>query len=144
MPIDEPSGSQVTVKVDTSARSPDEDEKESVVITDFQPKSVERPNFIQRQNNEEKDYDTDDVEARMPQEKSSMKSSLKVEVRLYDTTNLKIYLGLYLEIKYWRCKLSNTYKKYFKVWADYSFGQIVSNGPFSSSSLVRRLFCRNR
>lgn len=83
MPIDEPSGSHVITKVDAHARRPrlsiDLEEDESVVMADFQPKSDEGSDLTQP-NNEDKDYDVEAVEVRMPQEKSSMKSSLKVEV----------------------------------------------------------------
>lgn len=58
-----------------------EDEDDTVVTSvDFQPKMTDRATFLQRQDNEEKDFDPDDVESRMPAEKSSLKSSLKVEV----------------------------------------------------------------
>jgi hypothetical protein len=79
--IEGPSGSQTEPNPPRARRASmdDEEDNETVVTTDFQRTSIERANFLQRQNNDDKEFDPDDVESRMPAEKSSLKSSLKVE-----------------------------------------------------------------
>lgn len=82
-----PSGSENPSSTDSSVRrarhasAEDEGEDDTIRIgAPFQPTMVERSSFLQRQQNEDMDHDPDDVESRMPAEKSSLKSSLKVEV----------------------------------------------------------------
>jgi hypothetical protein len=85
-----PSGSQNPSSTDSNVRrarraSIEEEVEDESIHTGapFQPVMVERSSFLQRQPNEDIDHDPDDMESRMPAEKSSLKSSLKVEVNFF-------------------------------------------------------------